>query len=46
MDNNYVSDNNKSLENKVEKMDEKIENLHFTVLDKLLSLNKKELFNN
>ena len=46
MDNNYISDNNKSLENKIEKMDEKIENLHFTVLDKLLSLNKKELFNN
>lgn len=46
MDNNYISSNNNSLENKIEKIDEKIKNLHFTVLDKILVNNKKEILNN
>ena len=31
MNNNYISDNNKSLENKIEKMDEKIKYLLFII---------------
>ena len=46
MDNNYISTNNNSLENKIEKIDEKIKNIHFTVLDKILINNRKELLNN
>ena len=46
MDNNYISTNNNSLENKIEKIDEKIKNLHFTVLDRILINNRKEILNN
>ena len=46
MNNNYISTNNNSLENKIEKIDEKIKNLHFTVLDKILVNNRKEILNN
>ena len=46
MDNNYISTNNNSLESKIEKIDEKVKNLHFTVLDRILINNKKEILNN
>ena len=46
LDNNYISTNNNSFENKIIKIDEKINNLDFAVLDKLLVNNKKEFLNN
>ena len=46
LDNNYISTNNNSFENKIQQIDEKINNLDFAVLDKLLVNNKKEILNN
>ena len=46
MDNNYISNNTKSLENKIDKIDEKIKNLHFTSLEGLIYNDKKEILNN
>lgn len=46
MDNNYISNNNNSLEKKIKNVDEKIKNIHFTALEGLLYNNKKEILNN
>lgn len=45
LDNNYISNKKNSIKNKIENMDEKINNLQFTILEKLLANNKNELLN-
>ena len=45
MKSHYFSNLNNSLENKIENMDNKIGNLHYSFLEKLLANNKRELLN-
>ena len=42
----YFPNNKNTLENQIEKIDDKIGSLHYAVLEKLLANNKKELLNN
>ena len=46
INNKYFPNSKNTLENQIEKIDDKIGSLHYTVLEKLLANNKKELLNN
>ena len=46
INNKYFPNSKDTLENQIEKIDDKIGSLHYTVLEKLLANNKKELLNN
>ena len=46
INNKYFPNNKITLENQIEKIDDKIGSLHYTVLEKLLANNKKEFLNN
>ena len=46
IDSKYFPNNKNTLDNQIEKIDGKIGSLHYTLLEKLIANNKKELLSN